>query len=281
MQQTFNNILVPVDFTQNTEVAITRALDVVDKSGGTLHLLHVQQLLWRQNAAANKQRAQKLATWKGLLEESTPGVTVHSILKWATHVQKSIVATAAAVNADLIVIGKRTPHKWPRLIGAINPSRLAATSGIPVLTARPGSLHQPIKTIVVPVSDSLPETKMQTLTALCGRLRPMVHLVAFGSGAAISKKATNTLLHLYEWVQKSLLCPVEFTLLEGKPGAKQLLRFAARIDADLVLVYPENETGLDFWNRPIQDALPAHSKVEVLAVRRPIITTTEKQQHYE
>jgi nucleotide-binding universal stress UspA family protein len=279
MQQSFSNILVPVDFTQNTEVAVAKALDVIDKKGGTLHLLHVQKAIWRNHATTTEQVRSKLATWKGLLEESVPGIMVQSELKWSASVHKGITDAAGFAKADLIIIGKRAPQKWPRITDAVNPSKIAAKSGVPVLTVRPGSMHQPIKTIVVPVSESLPEAKMKTLTLLCSRLRPMVHLVAFGRQAAITKAATNTLLHLYEWVQNTLQCPVEFTLLEGKPQAKQLMRYAAQINADVLLVHPEKETRLDFWNRQIQDILPAHSKVQVLAVRRPIITKQET--HYE
>jgi nucleotide-binding universal stress UspA family protein len=41
MPFSFKTILVPVDFSINTEVAVNKALEVADKEGATIHLMHV------------------------------------------------------------------------------------------------------------------------------------------------------------------------------------------------------------------------------------------------
>ena len=43
MQSGFKTILIPVDFTINTEIAVKKALEVADINEATIHLLHVLQ----------------------------------------------------------------------------------------------------------------------------------------------------------------------------------------------------------------------------------------------
>jgi len=45
------------------------------------------------------------------------------------------------------------------------------------------------------------------------------------------------------------------------------LSYAEKVQADLLLVYPEQETKVDIWNRHISDVLPPESKVQVLALQ--------------
>ena len=44
MKSEFNTILIPVDFSINTDVAIAKAIDLCPVSGGEIHLLHVQRM---------------------------------------------------------------------------------------------------------------------------------------------------------------------------------------------------------------------------------------------
>ena len=43
MSFSFKTILVPVDFSINTEVAINKAVEVADKDGANIHLLHIRE----------------------------------------------------------------------------------------------------------------------------------------------------------------------------------------------------------------------------------------------
>lgn len=275
MQSSFQNILVPVDFSPNTEVAVSRALDVIGKRAASLHLLHVQKgAVWSRNAAGLEDASKKLWAWKEILEEAEPALSVHCEIHMSEAVEKSIRRQAAAVDADLIVVAKKPRHRLLRLCHTVNTARLAHQSGRPVLTVRPGSLNQAIKTVVVPVSEGAVKQKMEALALLCGRMRPVVHLVAFSEKGTLSQQTTNTLLRLFKWIQDTLHCPVEYALLEGGRPARQLVAYAEKMGADVLLVHPGRKGRLGFWNRPIQDVLPAHSKIQVLTVHQSTINKT-------
>ena len=49
MSGLFKNILIPVDFSVNTEVAVKQAIELACTNGSTIHLLHVIKLksIWR------------------------------------------------------------------------------------------------------------------------------------------------------------------------------------------------------------------------------------------
>ena len=131
--------------------------------------------------------------------------------------------------------------------------------------------------MVVPLTDASAEGKMKALSQLCGRMRPVVHLVAFSGHSAYSlASATSTLLQLFQWVRDVLRCPVQYTLLDGPQPAGQLMAYAGEANADVLLVYPEGETKLNWWKGHIQDVLPPHSKMQVLTVQGPHDTNNNK-----
>ncbi|OLY91427.1 Nucleotide-binding universal stress protein, UspA family [Cnuella takakiae] len=268
MKFAFNNILVPVDFTINTEVAVAKALALADTEGGLLHLLHVRKNKVGIAAPVKENElAATLEQWQHELETYQPGLRVRWWIAHADSITSGIVHHAVSHGCDLVVVGKNRKDHWFRFTDTIVPRRVAAQTGIPVLTARPGALQTKVRTIVVPVSETLPLSKMAALSLLCTRMHPTIHLVAFGTNAAVSTENAASLLQVYQWVRSHLRCPVEYALLDGSLRSRSLLRYTQKVDADLLLVYPEQETRVDIWNRHISDVLPAQSKVQVLALQ--------------
>ena len=82
MQSGFKTILIPVDFTINTEIAVKKALEVADINEATIHLLHVLQ---ENNSLVKDQTngwmghtsaLEKLTQWKNTIEETLPMLDV-------------------------------------------------------------------------------------------------------------------------------------------------------------------------------------------------------------
>lgn len=268
MKFAFNNILVPVDFTINTEVAIAKAMALADTGNAQIHLLHIRRrdddLPGSINAGG---QCDQLERWQKVLEGYQPGLKVSWWIDAAPSTTAGIVHHANTHSCDLVVIGKSRKNHWLRFSDTIVPRRIAAQTGVPVLTARPGALQTKVRTIVVPITETLPLSKMTALSLLCSRLHPTIHLVAFGSDAAVSSESAAYLLQVYQWVRSHLHCPVEYALLDGGFRSRSLLSYAEKVQADLLLVYPEQETKVDIWNRHISDVLPPESKVQVLALQ--------------
>lgn len=265
MTDSFKNILVPVDFTQNTEVAIYKTLEVIDEENPAIHLLHV---IRTSKKDTHGQYKKKLNEWKETIEDYYPSVFVQLWTEESVSVQSSIKQKAEQINADLIVIGQSSSHNWLPVLKTVLPMRLAATTHIPVLTVKPGALHSKAKTVVVPVADDIPDIKIRALELLCKKTRMNIHLIAFASDRnGLPEVSASALLKAYQWLKSKLHCPVEYAVIPGPNKAKSILQYAERNNADILLVYPKKETQLAWWNRHISDVLPAHSKMQVLAVQ--------------
>ena len=148
------------------------------------------------------------------------------------------------------------------------PSRLSTTSGIPVLTAKPGSMMSKTKTAVISITNQFPGTKLSVLEALHRKLSLQVYLVTFlkdGENPSFSKQM---LLNAIKVLKGNHSIPVEYRILDGKNKAKSLLAFCTKVEADVLIVYPDTETLVKGWfNRHISDFLPANSKTQVFTVK--------------
>lgn len=272
MPFSFNTILVPVDFSINSEVAINKALEVMDQGAASLHLVHVSDYSFLKTSKDHSQTGRTevnrlLSQWKDSIEEIFASVEIHTWQLTAGSVQKAIAKKARELKADLIVIGKNSNHTWFPFLNTVIPSELAEQTGIAVLTVKPGSLHSKIKTMVVPVTDHLTENKTEIIAALSRKYKMKVHLVTFSTETGISQEmSASSFLQVYQWLKNTLHCPVEYTVLHGANKARCLLKYAEKINADILLVHPESETKIGWLNTHISDVLPSQSKMQVLTI---------------
>lgn len=268
MLKAFKTILVPVDFTVNTEVAISKTLAMIDREEAVICLLHVlPSLPFSSPTVAHAASLKKLEEWKVAIEECRDGVRVQYELREGSSVQAAIRQAAAALQPDVVVIGQSGTYAGFSLFRGILPMKLALATGLPVLTVKPGSLHSKIKTVVVPVSDTLPESKMQALEVLCRNVKLNIHLITLVDDShAPSDFSASTLLQMYQWLKTRLRCPVEYAVVHGGNKAKAILHYAEKMNADILLVQPEKETKIGWGDRHISDVLPRTSKMQVLAV---------------
>ena len=282
MHFSFKTILVPVDFSINTEVAINKALEVADKEGATIHLMHVLRdtLSWPplQNnkklhepvtKTAVPSTEQMIAEWKSTIQETNPHLRVCCWTLPPSSIQQSIEKKAEKLKADLIVIGKKNNHSWFPFLNTVLSGDLAKTTGCAVLTVKPGSLHNKIKTLVVPVSEDLPRHKMEAMAALCKMKRLKVHLISFMNEDNVPVQVSSSaLLKVYQWLKDTLHCQVEYTVLDTDHKARALLLYAEKVHADMLLVNPVSETRIGWMNRHISDVLSPRSRVQVLTIHQ-------------
>ena len=162
MSLSFKTILVPVDFSLNTEVGIAKAMEVADRSGALIILYHM--LVTGTGSTSNRQAleqakaAQQLEKWKHKIEDSGH-LKARFIIATGANVQEGIVQKANELMADLVVIGKSSAHSWFPFLNTITLSDLSDQTTAAVLVTKPGSINNPIKTIVVPIDGSAQQQK--------------------------------------------------------------------------------------------------------------------------
>ena len=181
MNKLINTILVPVDFSENTGLAISKALEFCQKcnSSYTIHLFHVQRIAGegfsyffshlvsgiskQQVSSQMKQSSDRLEELKLSIQYDRSDIEVVCWVSFGDSIQESIIKKAMQLTADIIIIGKHSHHTLFPFLNTVIPNKLAIATGIPVLTAKPGSLHQEIKTIVIPLDRQFPRSKIELL----------------------------------------------------------------------------------------------------------------------
>lgn len=282
MAKQFSTILVPVDFSINTEVAVSRAMELVHDDTSCIHLLHVQRFTTanlfqyfnrllkgytrQQVNAGMKQCHHKLERIKASILERNDRLQVVTWVVAGEAVEKAIIQKAARINADLIIIGKHS-HSRFSFLNIVVPSRLAHLAGIPVLTAKPGCLNQEIKTVVIPVNMHYPSAKLKMLEALRNEAM-RIRLVVFPDNEHDSQSTKQSLLNTFRALKIQSSNPVSYEILNGHNKARSLLNYCNKVNADILIVHPGPETRIGVWmNSHISDILPTDSRMQVLAVK--------------
>jgi nucleotide-binding universal stress UspA family protein len=277
-----NTILVPVDFSKNTELAICKALEFCKQGASvpTIHLFHVQQLpkvgssyyfshfltgLSQQEINAEMHRSSiRLQELKVSIQQFREDIKVSCWVSFGEPVQESIMKKAQHLSADIVIIGKHSHHSLFPFLNTVIPGKLALASGIPVLTAKPGSLHQEIKNVVIPIDRQFVRSKLEMFAALKNKTRPQIWLVIFEGNDMESKQL---LLETLQIIKSQFINMVNYEVLKGNNKAKALLNYCNKVGADVLIVHPGAETRVGKWfNSHISDLIPAESKTQILSV---------------
>jgi len=278
MSARFNTILIPVDFTLNTEVAIAKTLGLLEDSPADIHLLHVRRAAWHvrmlqtiRGATDSSYRDrvnQRMQQIVARINKVRPAIRV---ITWTDNVQsveKAIAAKATRLSADLLVIGKHSSG-WMLPFGRkVIPARIAAATGVPVLTVKPGSLQNTIRTVVIPVGPKFPKKKLELLDAWRDTPGCTIRLVSCLNHDKDDTYSKDSLLNTFRLLKTSWPGSVEYDVLRGNNHAKALLKYCKKVNADMLIVYPGEETNAGvFPARYISDLLPSDSRTQILAIQ--------------
>lgn len=276
----FKNILIPVDFSVNTEVAVKQAVELASTSGSLIHLLHVikPQTIrgmitatnqpvspLSKNYCANK-AFNELQEWRHAIEESISNCEVSTYVVEGT-VHGKIQNVAKEIKPQLLIIGKNNNHKFFSLFNSVCPNGLAKTTGCPVLTIMRRTVNAKIKIIVVPVGSFIPNRKIELVIEFARSYRAAVHLVTIPSKIGVEEKNGNSFLETYRILKASLTSPIEHHILKGGNLPKVILEYAEYVGADLIFVNPGTESKIsNFTGKHINDALTSSSKLRILSI---------------
>ena len=279
MDLQFGQILVPVDFTINTQVAIGKALSIAEPGNSTLHLLHVRPVSLKNflgydvfskgnsegHARVENFITAKMQALRTTIYQKCPGIHVTTYTVNDINIEAAIIKKAMEIVPDIILLAKKSHHSLLPFLNTVVPTRIAQQTKIPVLTSKPGSIDHTIKTIVVPIGKTFPQKKIDIINALKRRSRFHIRLLAFREDED-SNQVPGILIHVYRLLRQGALSDIQYETVSGKNKAKAILAYCEKVDADLLIVTPESETKIGWLNKHISDVMPAASKTQVLAI---------------
>jgi len=280
MSSLFKSILIPVDFSANTEASVNQAIELASTNGSTIHLLHVvkPKAIWRvidhDNQSMSKLNesyydekiVSRLQEWKFAIEQSISNCKVNTYVSEGT-IYAKIRDAAKEIKPELIIIGKNGNHKWLSSFNSVCPNGLAKTTGYPVLTVMKKTVDTKIKIIVVPVGSFIPSRKIELVIELAKKHRAAIHLVTIPNKIDFEETKGNSFLETYRILKNVLTSPIEHHILKGNNLPEAILEYAQCIRADLILVNPGSETRIsNFTGKHINDALTTYSKLKILSI---------------
>ena len=282
MPNIFTRILLPVDFSVNTEIAVRRAVQLIGNTESAIHLIHIFspfQLVTKRpgefhlffsvhKSSLYKENLKKLEQWKKTLEHTLEKTKVTSEIIISDNVEKSIIRKSANFHPFLIILGRHSFKSPTSFRFTISSSRIAHLTRCAVLTLMPGILPVKTQTVVIPVSDFVPARKISILGSLNSNMKLKVFLVSLKDVTSGPDSGTaNAMIQTFRLLKTSFSCIVECKIINDTNLARGAWLFAQSVHADMMLVHPYSETDLPSFTdtRLVRTAGPA-SGLQVLTI---------------
>ena len=268
--QSFNNILLPVDLSLNTEMAVTKAIELVDSRGAVIHLVHVVNPENKDHSFFKEGKISELNKWKETIERDVPGTVVSIHFIRGKPVEKMIVQKAKEVHAQLIIMARHAKRKWLRFKKPISSSYIAKETHSAVLTIQQGAFLNKIKSIVLPIRSFIPKRKVDMLAPFVHNKGTTIYLVSVMNKEANDLDYSSTshaLIETYRILKEAANCQIVHKLVNGNNLAKTLLLFAESVQADMLLLNPEES---QVWSitgpQDFSYLLKRQSRLQVMAI---------------
>lgn len=264
MSQLDSNVLVPVDFGEQSLIGLRQSYIYAKFKNAVINLLHVLE-----NPTDDVQKA------KEKLDKLASDVTLESGIQTNTIISKGnpfieISKVAKDINAVMIIMGFNSSMGMRKIIGP-NTFQLVREAPCPVLTIRGRQPHRDtIQTIVLPI-DLTKESREKVVVGI-------EFAKHFGSSIRIAATLTST----DEFKENRLVAYANQTktfikekgircgnkTLRGKNVPKMVVEYAKESNADLIILVNQDELGFaEIFTGSEQQQIINISEIPVLTVR--------------
>ncbi|MBC7826233.1 MAG: universal stress protein [Chitinophagaceae bacterium] len=276
MNKLFNNILVPVDFSDVSELAIEKAIDIANHFKCNIHLVVAEtNSIGRRkrqfNKSINRIAADAEASLYRLQNKFTfrlhPGLSIQSSLRKGTR-NRAVIEYTLRHNIDLVIIGRSTGVMTKLMGSSYDTAEITKHIECPVLTVRMNTSNDQWLNIVLPVCSMLPVRKIMFACYLARKYNSKIHLLAIAGDEIETDTERNQYLYkAYQLLRDNTNLVIECHTIRGHNIAESTLRFAQKINADLIVVNTGQESRLSgIVNRIFDGSLFSESKIPVMSV---------------
>lgn len=270
-----NQILVPIDFSQQSLIALSQSINLARLSRADIVLIHViddsPPLPFFPKKEDKEIENKILSELQKLAEETTnsKGVKVKTLIRRGK-VYEEIQDAAEELKCSFIVMGTNGSVGLKRFIGS-NALRVVREAPCPVITIK-GQEHRPgCKNIVLPL-DLSKQTKEKVRNAIefATLFGSTIHLITVLStdDEFIVNKLKRQMKQVHEHIREhNISCTLEFIL--GDDIAEEVIRFAEKNKSDLIMIMTQQEanwTDLMFISSAAQQIING-TDIPVLSIK--------------
>lgn len=248
-----NNILVPVDFREESLAAMQFAVKIAQSIGGKIGLLYIIEeqgfftnmvLSEEQRNMIHKNAVDKL-TALAKDEKSLAKIPVETIVKKGK-VYTQIVETGIEINAKFIIMGRTDSSDWKKNFTGTNTLHIIRESKIPVITVR-NDKHLSDDHILLPLDlrKSVKE-KVGKAIEIAHLLKARISILTVLSTDLISiELKVNSRLSELKKIFNKFNIDCTTNLIESKEDIYKIINsYSKEINADVVMIMTQQE--LDF-----------------------------------
>jgi len=273
-----NKILIPIDFSKTSKLALEHAAHLCKAFNSELHLVHIYKTSTIDVLPNLTATSASIPNYEGLkdmvIEEldelgkkfSEKFNVGYNIEVKTGSVSKGILETAKDCGADLIVMGTHGVSGFEEFFLGSNAYRVVTSSTIPVLTVQEQADRMGFENLVLPIDSSQhTRDKVSEVVALAEKFGSKVFIAQLvreeDDTAIMNLKVQQVEDHLQN---KNIA--FETTVLHNDNIAKATLDFAKKVEGDLIAIMTDQENYTGFFVGEYAQQIVNHSKIPVLSI---------------
>lgn len=276
-----SKILIPVDFSETSMLAIKHGAFVAQYTKGDVYLLHVINSNYsRQNVflpivqltdpmAFEKKIEGKLSDLANDIRHEY-GVNVDCIIKTGIPANE-IIDTVKEIEASLVVMGTHGYSPLEELVIGSNALRVITKANCQIMTMSKEADHKGYNRIVIPIDTSAHSRQKVVYTLeLAKQFSAHVYAVALlGPDEEKDKPAMELILHQIEKLAKEKNVTYTSEVLSNLNNrATATVKYAEKVGADLMVIMSDQDAELSgFFLGPYAQQVIHLSKIPVVTIK--------------
>ena len=269
-----NRILVPVDFSDQSLIALEQSFNLARLTDAEIFIMHTIDEAFHLpliGAKEDKQMEKKVqkALEKLADETSQKSGDKVDVVVAKGKIYEEIQKVAKKLKCTLIIMGTNGSKGLKRFIGS-NALRVIREAPCPVITIKGKKHRSGCKDIVLPL-DLQKETKEKVTKAieLAQLFGSTIHLLTIldTDDDFIVKKLTRQMNQVNDFVNEhNVPCLQEF--VKGDDIAEEVVKYSKKVKADLIMIMTQQEMDwTDMFISPAAQNIINHSDIPVLSIR--------------
>lgn len=262
MDKNVYKVLVPHDFTSVADCALNHASKLAKSFNGEVYILHVVSK--ESEVDAVKEKLNLIVT----ASDKKYGVNTHSIVRIG-NIFEDIGDVASEIGAGYIVMGTHGARGMQKIMGS-HALKVISHSKVPfIIVQEKGPSDTDVyDDIVVPVDYSdVTKQKLTIAASIAKHFSSRIHIFAAKESDSFLQTKLDRELRFAKnyFTERSISYSIENA--ESTGGFKtQLMKYAARINADMVAIVNTREGALlpDFFGSDEQEVIANDAEIPVL-----------------
>lgn len=274
-----NKILIPIDFSETSLLAIEHAAFAAQLFKGELVLLHVVEKHWEKFAVvAPEMRIEAPSNMTQAIEKKLEDLAASIRTKYGVkstcitsdgNIFTEVLNISKEHKVDMLVMGTHGTSGFVEFFVGSNTYKVVSQSEVPVLSVQASSQKLGYKNILLPIDNSVhSRQKVHHAIVFAKHFASKVHILGLNDqkDPGEAKKFALKLEQITEIMEKEGITSTISTI-EGTNQAKATYDYAKSVGADLIVIMTdqdENITGRLMGTYAQQ--IVNHSKIPVLSV---------------